>query len=82
IRIGDVSYVASQPWPFPSSMMIGCFAQAETEEISVDGVEIVSARWFDKETVLRMLKGDEIEGVKLPRPVAIAYHLIKSWAEG
>jgi len=82
IRIGKVSYVASQPWPFPSSMMIGCFAEAETEEIQVDGVEIISARWFDKQLVLRMLAGDEIDGVRLPRPVAIAFHLIKSWAEG
>ena len=82
IKIGNVHYFASQPWPFPSSMMIGCFAEAETEEIQVDGIEIVSARWFDKEIILKILAGDEIEDVKLPRPVAIAFHLIKSWAEG
>lgn len=81
IKIGPVRYAASQPWPFPSTMMIGCFAEAETEEIRVDGVEIVSARWFDKKTVLSILAGEEIEGVRLPRPIAIAFHLIKSWAE-
>ncbi len=82
IKIGNVRYFASQPWPFPSSMMIGCFAEAKTEEINVDGVEIVSARWFDRKTILSMLAGNEIDGVRLPRPIAIAYHLIKSWAEG
>ncbi len=58
------------------------FAEAKTEEINVDGVEIVSARWFDRKTILSMLAGNEIAGVRLPRPIAIAYHLIKSWAEG
>jgi NAD+ diphosphatase len=81
IKIGRVRYVASQPWPFPSSMMIGCFAEAETEEIRADGVEIVSARWFDKKEVSRMLAGEAVEGVKLPRPIAIAFHLIRIWAE-
>ena len=81
IKIGQVRYVASQPWPFPSSMMIGCFAEAETDEIRVDGVEIVSARWFDKKAVSSMLAGEAIEGVILPRPIAIAFYLIKSWAE-
>ncbi len=82
IRIGQVRYIASQPWPFPSSLMIGCFAEAETDEIRVDGVEIISARWFEKKTVLKLLAGEEVEGVRLPRPIAIAFHLIKSWAEG
>ena len=82
IKISQVRYVASQPWPFPSSMMIGCFAEAEADEIRVDGVEIVSARWFGKKAVSKMLAGDEVEGVRLPRPIAIAFHLIKSWAEG
>ena len=82
IKIGNVRYFASQPWPFPSSMMIGCFAEAKTEEINVDGVEIVSARWFDRKTILSMLAGNEMDGIRLPRPIAIAYHLIRSWAEG
>jgi NAD+ diphosphatase len=81
IKTGRVHYVASQPWPFPSSMMIGCFAEAESEEIRVDGVEIVSARWVDKNTVLRILAHEEVDGIKLPRPVAIAYHLIETWAK-
>lgn len=82
IKTGDVRYFASQPWPFPSSMMIGCFAEAESEDIRVDGVEIVSAKWFERKMVLKMLAGEEIEGVRLPRSVAIAFHLIRSWAAG
>nr|TFG54213.1 MAG: NAD(+) diphosphatase [Hyphomicrobiales bacterium] len=82
IRVGNVLYVASQPWPFPSSMMIGCFAEAISDKIQVDGSEIVSARWFEKETVKKMLAGSEIDGVRLPRPIAIAFHLIKAWVEG
>lgn len=81
IRIGEVCYFASQPWPFPSSMMIGCFAEAESDEIRVDGVEIVSARWVDRKTVLRILAHEEVDGIKLPRPIAIAFHLIRTWAE-
>lgn len=81
INIGTVRYFASQPWPFPSSIMIGCFAEAETEEIKVDGIEIISAHWFEKKTVLQMLSGEEVEGVRLPRPVAIAFHLIEAWAK-
>ena len=81
IVVGSVRYVASQPWPFPSSLMIGCFAEGLSEEIKVDGSEIFSARWFDRETIRSLLGGAEIGGVKLPRPFAIAFHLIKSWAE-
>jgi NAD+ diphosphatase len=82
IRVGAVRYSASQPWPFPSSLMLGCIAEAISSEIRVDGSEIVSARWFERETIRRMLAGEEIGGVKLPRPVAIAWHLIRTWAEG
>lgn len=82
IKIGDVRYVASQPWPFPANMMIGCVADAQSEEIRVDGNEIVSARWFDKPTIRRMLAGEPVEDIRLPRPIAIAFHLIKTWAEG
>jgi len=82
LRVGDVQYVASQPWPFPSSMMIGCFAEAESDDFQVDGNEIVSAKWFDRDTIMRMLAGEDVDGIRLPRPSAIAFHLIKTWAEG
>ena len=81
VRVGPVSYFASQPWPFPSQLMIGCFAEAATDEIEVDGNEILAARWFDRETIQQLLSGESNE-VGLPRRDAIAFHLIRHWAEG
>ena len=79
LRTRGVRYFASQPWPFPSNLMIGCFAQAECGDIQIDGHEIVSARWFDHETVKRLVSGSSGE-VALPRRDAIAFHLIAEWA--
>jgi NAD+ diphosphatase len=81
VRVGRVRYFASQPWPFPSNLMIGCFAESQDEDIEVDGEEIVAARWFDRATVRRLLNGESTE-VGLPRTDAIAHHLIRHWAEG
>ena len=80
IRVSGVHYFASQPWPFPSNLMIGCFAEADTRDIEVDGNEILAARWFDRTGVRRLLSGDSNE-VALPRRDAIAFHLIRSWAD-
>jgi NAD+ diphosphatase len=80
VRVGEVRYFASQPWPFPSSLMIGCFAQSLSREIEVDGNEILAARWFDRANVKRLLNGESHE-VTLPRREAIAFHLIRSWAD-
>ena len=80
IEVGDVAYFASQPWPFPASLMIGCFGSAKTREIAVDGEEIVVAHWFDRETVKKLLAGKSDE-IGLPRRDAIAHHLIRAWAE-
>jgi len=81
ITIGRVRYHASQPWPFPSSLMIGCHAQALTHEITVDRTELESARWFDREEVAAMLARQHPEGLITPVPVAIAYHIIRAWVE-
>jgi NAD+ diphosphatase len=80
VRIGAVRYFASQPWPFPSNLMIGCFAQSLGADIEVDGHEIVAARWFDRASVKRLINGESDE-VGLPRGDAIASHLIRHWAE-
>ncbi|HXJ00045.1 MAG TPA: NAD(+) diphosphatase [Micropepsaceae bacterium] len=80
VRVGRVRYFSSQPWPFPSNLMIGCFAESEGKTIEVDGEEIVAARWFDRDTVKRLLNGESNE-VGLPRADAIAFHLIRHWAE-
>jgi len=81
VRTGVVHYFGSQPWPFPSSLMIGCFAEAKSRDIEIDGNEIVAARWFDRATVKLLLTGESDE-VLLPRRDAIAFHLISNWMEG
>ncbi len=80
VRIGNVTYHSSQPWPFPATLMIGCFAEAESEEITVDPVEIEEARWVSRDEVRRALNGEH-PSLTLPDSVAIAHHLIRAWAE-
>jgi len=81
IVVGDVQYHSSQPWPFPSSLMIGCTGLARSIDITMDTVEMADVRWFERGEVLRSL-AKENSDLKLPGPFAIAHHLIKSWAEG
>ena len=79
---GAVGYVASQPWPFPASLMIGCVAQALTREIVVDQQELEDARWFGREEVRSMFEGTHPLGISAPNPMAIAHHLLKFWLDG
>ena len=81
IVCGKVTYFQSQPWPFPSSLMIGCHAQALNEEIIVDRTELEGARWFTREEVATMLARQHPDGLITPVPVAIAYHIIRTWVE-
>ena len=81
IAIGQVAYVASQPWPFPASLMIGCFAQALTRNIVLDTEELEDARWFSREAVVQLLAGAHSDGLKAPAPIAIAHTLLRTWIE-
>jgi NAD+ diphosphatase len=81
IEVGQVRYHSSQPWPFPSSLMIGCHARALTTDIHKDDEEMTDVRWFSRDEVLSGLKGDHPH-LHVPAPIAIAHHLIKAWAEG
>ena len=81
ISVGNIRYHSSQPWPFPSSLMIGCQADALTTEITMDEEEMTDVRWFHREEVLRALEARSAE-LALPQPLAIAHHLIKAWATG
>jgi NAD+ diphosphatase len=81
IVCGQVKYFRSQPWPFPSSLMIGCHAQALSHDVVVDHTELEGARWFDREEVATMLARTHPEGLITPVPVAIAYHIIRTWVE-
>ena len=82
IVCGRVGYFASQPWPFPMSLMIGCHAEALTSDISVDPAELEGARWFDRDEVTLMLLRRHPDGLGTPPPVAIAHHIIRAWVEG
>jgi NAD+ diphosphatase len=81
IVCGRVGYFASQPWPFPSSLMIGCHAEALSHEIVIDRAELDDARWFDREEVATMLLRRHPDGLSTPPTVAIAYHIIRAWVE-
>ena len=80
IRTGRVAYHASQPWPFPANLMIGCFAEATSFEISPRDSELEHVRWFDRADVTAMLdRTHPTHGA--PQAVAIAHHLLRAYAE-
>ena len=81
INIGRVVYHARQPWPFPHSLMIGCFGEALGEDVAFDGKELEDCRWFSREEVADILAGTHEGGVTCPPKGAIAHHLIRAWAE-
>lgn len=79
---GAVRYFATQPWPFPMSLMMGCHAQALSTDLVVDREELEDARWFGREDCALMLARRHPEGLATPPPVAIAHHIIRAWVEG
>ncbi len=79
---GEVRYFASQPWPFPASLMIGCFAEARSRAVRIDRTELDDARWFSRAETLALLEKRHPEGFTAPIPMAIAHHLLKRWARG
>ncbi len=81
VRVSSVSYVASQPWPFPSSLMMGCYAVAEDDALTIDTTELEEADWFTREEVAAAMAGDENGRFLAPPPQAIAHHLLKWWLE-
>jgi len=81
IRVRKVRYHSSQPWPFPSSLMIGCHAEADSTGINMDDEEMTDVQWFDRSEVLLALE-EKSEKLRLPGPIAIAHHLIRAWAYG
>jgi NAD+ diphosphatase len=84
ITVGEVRYLASQPWPFPSSLMIGCIGTALDREITRDGAELEDARWFSRDEVAAMAarSGDLEASPRLPAPMSIAYQLARMWLDG
>jgi NAD+ diphosphatase len=87
IRVGRVRYLASQPWPFPSTLMVGMLAEALSEAITVDPEELAEACWFEREEVREMVARSQsdrpISGVAtLPPPLAIGHQIARRWAMG
>jgi NAD+ diphosphatase len=81
VRVTDVRYVASQPWPFPSQLMIACLARAESDALTVDRTELEDAIWVSRDQVRAVLAGEA--GPFVPPPAyAIAHTLLNAWANG
>ena len=79
IRCTDVTYYMTQPWPYPSSLMIGCSARALNEDIVIDRTELEDVRWFSRDEARLMLLRQHQEGLAGPHPFAIAHHLVGRW---
>jgi NAD+ diphosphatase len=77
---GVADYLFCQPWPFPSSLMVGMILEAETDDVTVDTSELESARWFGREEVAAMMAGKHPEAFG-PMPIAIAHHVVMAWLE-
>lgn len=78
IRCGAVSYLASQPWPFPASLMIGVRTEALSETISLDPAELEQARWVSREELLAAFAGRHPE-ITAARSGAIAHFILRNW---
>ena len=79
VRVRDVTYVASQPWPFPSQLMIGCHSYADDDALTIDETEMAEVRWFTRNEVEAALAGDADAPFLAPPPHAIAHHLLRWW---
>jgi len=76
-----VRYHSTQPWPYPSSLMIGLIAEVDSEDAAPDQTELEEVRWFTRDEARDLIKGT-LAGVTAPGKVAIAHQLIKAWSEG
>jgi len=76
IKVGKVSYMTSQPWPFPSSLMIGMIGQAQTKDITIDENELADARWFGDEEIRQMMAGNHPQNLNLAGEMSIAWQMM------
>ena len=93
IRVGEVRYDSSQPWPYPSSLMIGCIAQAVTTDIRADPGEMADVRWVSRDEVLAALEiaaephysltvGAPGDGFRVPGPYTVDHPILNARAPG
>jgi NAD+ diphosphatase len=82
VRVRDVRYVMSQPWPFPSQLMIACHSLAQDDKLTIDTTELADARWFTRAEVAEaMERGEDSPSFIPPPPFAVAWHLLTWWLE-
>lgn len=82
IAVSDIRYVASQPWPFPGSLMIACLARADSDSLRLDANELEDAFWASRAEVEAALAGDPAAPFQAPPPFAIANTLLTRWIGG
>ena len=83
----QVRYHSSQPWPFPTNLMIGLIAEVAGQDARPDQTELEEVRWFHRDQLRAILAGNtagwgDVGGVGVPPPFAIAHQLMKAWTEG
>lgn len=81
IRVRDVRYVASQPWPFAHSLMIGCHAHATDDRLAIDTNELADAMWVTRDEVRAAMAGEAGARFVPPPPFAIAHTLFSRWLD-
>jgi NAD+ diphosphatase len=81
VVVRDVEYIASQPWPFPSQLMIGAWSRADAPDIVLDTTELADARWFTRNEIRAAMNGDSDAPINTPPKQAIANHLLSWWLE-
>ncbi|MDE2406183.1 MAG: NAD(+) diphosphatase [Sphingomonadales bacterium] len=83
LRVDAVTYVCSQPWPFPSSLMIACHARARGRDLAIDSNELDDARWFSRAEIAEAMvageRGESGQALGAPPPHAVAWHLLDWW---
>jgi NAD+ diphosphatase len=81
LEVVRVHYHSSQPWPFPSNLMIGLIAEVSNQDAAPDQTELEEVRWFSRAELKALLAGD-VDGIGVPPPFAIAHQLMKAWSGG
>jgi NAD+ diphosphatase len=82
VRVRDVTYIGSQPWPFPSQLMIACHAYADDDALTIDPHEIEDARWFTRDEVMEAFDhGSDSTSFVAPFALAVAHHMLRWWLE-
>ena len=82
VVVRDVSYIASQPWPFPSQLMLGCHCFADSRDLVIDHTEIEDARWFTRAEVAEAMRHGQDSNSFVPPPLhAIAHYMLEWWLE-